>query len=182
MPNTPILPAHIKQASQATAKLHHEHAQRATSLDRLVDSMTRVIGRPMFVGVLTGVVAVWIAGNLGGAWLGFRPWDRSPFSWLQGAVGLAALYVAALILTTQRREDQLASDREQLTLELTTLSLERSEKITRQLEEMHREVSRLRTRVDHIADAMCLPDEDGSLRGGAPRMGPQAGAAWRRDA
>ncbi len=145
MSNTPILPAHIKQASQATATLHHQHAQRATSLDRTVDSMTRIIGRPMFVGVLTIVVAVWIAGDLGCAWLGLRPWDQSPFEWLQGAVGLAALHVAALILTTQRREDQLASDREQLTLELAILSLEKSETITRKLEDMHRDVSGLRT-------------------------------------
>ena len=45
-----------------------------------------------------------------------------PFAWLQGALGLLALYITTLILTTQRREDELASYREQLTLELAILS------------------------------------------------------------
>lgn len=53
---------------------------------------------------------------------GKAPWDEPPFAWLQGALGLLALYITILILTTQRREDELASYREQLTLELAILS------------------------------------------------------------
>jgi uncharacterized membrane protein len=36
---------------------------------------------------------------------GKAPWDEPPFAWLQGALGLLALYITILILTTQRRED-----------------------------------------------------------------------------
>ena len=36
----------------------------------------------------------------------------------QGVIGVLALYVTVLILTTQRCDDQLAGYREQLTLEL----------------------------------------------------------------
>ena len=39
-------------------------------------------------------------------------------------MSLGALYIALLILTTQRRQERLAQHREQLTLELTILSVE----------------------------------------------------------
>ena len=56
--------------------------------------------------------------------LGLAPLDPPPFAWLDGAVSPGALYIALLILTTQRRQEQLAQHREQLTLELTILSAE----------------------------------------------------------
>lgn len=51
--------------------------------------------------------------------VGHRPLDASFFAWLELLVSLAALCMVALILSTQRRDDELASRREQLTLALT---------------------------------------------------------------
>ena len=65
---------------------------------------------------------LWIAGNMLADRAGVAAWDTPPFAWLQGVAGLLALYVTVLILTTQRREDQLAGYREQLTLELAIVS------------------------------------------------------------
>jgi len=62
-----------------------------------------------------------------------------------------------LILTTQRREDQLASHREQLTLELGILSEQKAAKIIELLEEMRRDDPTLRNRVDREAVAMSTP-------------------------
>ena len=61
-----------------------------------------------------------------------------------------------LILTTQRREDQLAGYREQLTLELAILSEQKSAKIISLLEEMRRDSPTLRNRVDEEAAAMSV--------------------------
>ena len=55
-------------------------------------------------------------------------------------MGLLALYVTVLILTTQRRDDQLASYREQLTLELAILGEQKSAKIISLLEELRRDI------------------------------------------
>ena len=72
------------------------------------------------------------------------------------SLGLLALYVTVLILTTQRREDQLAGYREQLTLELAILSEQKSAKIIALLEEMRRDSSSLTNRVDEEAVAMAV--------------------------
>jgi uncharacterized membrane protein len=59
-----------------------------------------------------------------------------------------------LILTTQRREDELASRREQMTLELAILNEQKSAKIIALLEEFRRDDPNLPDRVDHHAAAL----------------------------
>ncbi len=100
---------------------------------------------------------VWVLANLGASWLGREPVDPPPFAWAQGAIGVMALYMTALILTTQRREDQLAGHREQLTLDLAILGEQKSAKIIQLLEEMRRDDPGLANRVDHEAAAISLP-------------------------
>ena len=153
---TPILPAHIEDTIQAIAKLHADHRQEAGTLQRLVERLTAWIGRPSFIGGLTAVIMLWIGGNVAMMLFGSPPWDDPPFAWLQGALGLLALYVTILILTTQRREDQLAGYREQLTLELAILGEQKSAKIISLLEEMRRDSPTLRNRVDEEAEAMAV--------------------------
>ncbi|WP_158742324.1 DUF1003 domain-containing protein [Acidisphaera sp. L21] len=153
----PILPAHIEDTIAAIAKLHADHRQEAGALQRVVDRSTAWIGRPRFVAGLTICVALWVAGNLAAGAIGTSAWDAPPFAWLQGALGLLALYVTVLILTTQRREDQLAGYREQLTLELAILGEQKSAKIISLLEEMRRDSTTLHNRVDEAAAAMSVP-------------------------
>lgn len=154
---TPILPAHIESTVQAIAQLHAEHHRNATRLQRIVDLLTSIIGRPAFVGGLTVAVLLWCAGNLVAQLTGHTPWDEPPFFWMQGVIGLAALYVAVLILTSNRHADQLAGYREQLTLELSILSEQKSAKIIQLLEEMRRDDPSLRNRDDAEAQALSVP-------------------------
>ena len=155
--DTPILPAHIQDTVEAIARLHAEHQQAAGRLQHLVERLTGWIGRPQFIALLTAAIALWIGSNLLAGWYGANAWDVPPFAWLQGALGLLALYVTVLILTTQRREDQLAGYREQLTLELAIVSEQKSAKIIALLEEMRRDNPNLRNRVDTEAAAMAVP-------------------------
>ena len=153
---TPILPAHIDDTIQAIAKLHADHRQEAGTLQRMVERLTASIGRPQFIAALTTGIALWIGGNLVALLYGLKPWDDPPFGWLQGALGLLALYVTVLILTTQRREDQLAGYREQLTLELAIMSEQKSAKIIALLEEMRRDSPSLKNRIDVEAAEMAV--------------------------
>ena len=66
---------------------------------------------------LVGVVG-WILTNLAMMAMGSKT-----FAWLEGVVSLAALYMTVLILSTQRRDDELATHREQLTPELAILGV-----------------------------------------------------------
>ena len=154
---TPILPAHIEETIQAIAKLHADHRSEAGALQRLVERATGSIGRPRFLAGMTVAIALWVLGNVAVGASGTVPWDPPPFALLQGVLGLLALYVTVLILTTQRREDQLAGYREQLTLELAILGEQKSAKIISLLEEMRRDSTTLRNRVDEEAAAMSIP-------------------------
>lgn len=155
--DTPILPAHIEDTVRAIARLHAEHYEQASPLQKLVDRLTARAGRPEFVAVVSIVVAGWMALNSTLIILGRKPWDEPPFFWMQGIVGLAALYMTLLILATQRREDQLASHREQLTLELGILSEQKSAKMIALLEELRRDQPNVPDRMDREAIAMSKP-------------------------
>jgi uncharacterized membrane protein len=63
-------------------------------------------------------------------------------------LAILALFATVLILTTQHRDDQLGSYREQLTLELAILGEQKSAKIISLLEELRRDSSNLHSRVD----------------------------------
>src|SRR5262249_50759570 len=143
--------------------LHAEHHQNATALQRVVAHITALVGRPRFLGLLTVIVASWISLNLVAGALGYRPIDPPPFSGLACAVSLAALYLAILILTTHRRENQLAQLREQLNLELAILSEQKTAKVIQLLEESRRDNPLIHNRVDQEAEAMAQPADPQSV-------------------
>ena len=86
----PILPAHLEETIGSITRLHAEHHQNATLLQRGVDRMTDLFGRPGFIGVLTVIVVGWMSLNLLTAALGYRPIDPPPFS-RAGRRGLAGV-------------------------------------------------------------------------------------------
>jgi uncharacterized membrane protein len=151
------LPDHIEETLRSIDRLHAEHRRDATPLQRAVERVTTLLGRPGFIFVVTAIVVVWVGGNLLAAALGHRPIDPPPFSGLAGAVSLASLYMVVLILATQRREDQLAQHREQLILELALLSEQKTAKVIELLEEFRRDSPLIHNRVDRQADTMAQP-------------------------
>ena len=154
--DTAILPAHIEDTLRAIAKLHADHRDEAGPLQRAVDRATAWIGRPRFMAGMTALVALWIVGNALAHMFTASAWDPPPFGWLQGSVSLMALYVTLFILTTQRRDDELAGHREQLTLELAIIGEQKSAKIIALLEEMRRDSPYLHDRLDVEASVMAV--------------------------
>jgi uncharacterized membrane protein len=73
--------------------------------------------------------------------------------------------MTVLILSTQRRDDELASYREQLTLELAILGEQKSAKVIELLEELRRDDPTIRNRIDHDAAAMSAPADPNSHAG-----------------
>ena len=149
-----ILPAHIEETVEAIARLHAEHHQQTVPLQRLLDRLTLAVSHPLFVCILLAAVTVWVIANLLLPSFGLRAFDEYPFNLLQGAVSLAGLVIASLILTTQRRDDKLASYREQLTLELSIIAEQKTAKIIGLLEELRRDLPGVVNRIDHEAAAL----------------------------
>lgn len=160
---TAKLPAHVEETIQAINRLHAAHDAGISPLQRVVERLTKRAGRPAFVALLTLLVTSWIALNLGLIAAGRPPLDAPPFFWLQGVVTLTALYMAILILTTQRREDELAAHREQLTLELAILSEQKSAKIIALLEELRRDDPNIVDREDPDAHALSTPADPNAV-------------------
>lgn len=157
------VPAHVEDTVQAVARFHAKHEADATTLQRLIERLTRRAGRPAFLALLSFLVLGWIAFNVGMIAAGRPPLDEPPFFWLQGALTLTALYMTVLILTTQRREDKLAGLRDQLTLELSILSEQKSAKIIGLLEELRRDDPNISDRPDEHADALSRPADPNAV-------------------
>jgi uncharacterized membrane protein len=148
------LPPYLAETHRAISRLDSEHRERATRLERDAARLTRFIGRPSFLIGIGLAVLAWVAANGLSALRGWHPIDPPPFGLLQAVASVAALFVTILILTTQRREDELADRREQLTLRLAILGEQKTAKIIALLEELRRDSPTLHNREDHQARAM----------------------------
>jgi uncharacterized membrane protein len=146
-------------AAHAAAHITTAHNDETSAPQKWVDQFTVFIGRPAFVIVLTVVLFGWIAGNLAATHLGYKAVDPAPFFWLQGTITMGTLLLASLILTTQRREDELKSHRSQLILELVISNDQKSSKIIELLEEARRDNPSIANRIDDQAEAMSAPSD-----------------------
>ena len=147
-------PIHIDGTISSIARLRAEHFEKATPLQRVVDRMVKLVGRPRFVGAISVVIVAWIGLNLLSASFGDRVIDAPPFPWLGEAISLIYLYMVVLILISQAREDQLAQHREMLILELAILSEQKIAKVIQLLEESRRDNPNILNRRDPEAETM----------------------------
>jgi uncharacterized membrane protein len=152
-----LLPSHVEETVRAIERLHADHHSEATPMERVAERATGLLGRPATLGFITLLVVLWIATNLALARMGGQAFDVPPFPWLDGVLSLSALYMAALILTTQRRDDRIEALRAQMTLQLAILSEQKAAKIIALLEELRRDSPEVRDRIDVEANAMETP-------------------------
>ncbi len=180
------VPPHIAETTQAIALLHAEHHRKSTLAERIVDKATTYVGRPGFVLALIMAAVLWMAVNLLVRLSGGAPLDPPPFGWLELTLTAAALVIAVMILTSQRRADRFANLREQMTLESTLLTEQKTRKIIELLEELRRDSPEIPDRQDIEADQMAAKtDPHEVLAAGATREAalpvPGAGAPPRGD-
>jgi len=108
------------------------------------------MGRPRTLYGILLIVVAWAGVNLALR----HPPDPPPFFWMQGAIGLAAMLTATLILITQNRQTQEAAQRSQLDLQVNLVAEQKITKVIELLEELRRDLPAVRDRVDPKADAM----------------------------
>ena len=161
--STPILPTHITETIGAIVKLHADHERAATPVQLLIERLTETLAKPRFIAGFTLFVAGWLGVVGVQTELYGNSFDPPPFNLLQGVLTVLAVYMTAMILSTQRRASELASHREQLTLELATLAEQKSAKTISLLEEIRRDSPNLPDRVDDDADAMAASADPGSV-------------------
>ncbi len=151
------LPFHIEETIKSIAEVHAEHHRTATRSQRIFDRMITFIASIKAIIALSLFTVAWIAFNVFAPELGVPMLDPPPFSGFGALASLISLYVVILILTTQRRENELAQQREQLTLQLAIINERKTAKTIQLLEELRRDFPQLRDRPDQEATDMAQP-------------------------
>jgi uncharacterized membrane protein len=120
----PRVPHHVEDAVATIAALHAAHHREARALQKAI-SRTSGIAQPGTLILITLAIAIWVTLNLALPEFGRAALDPFPFLLLATIVSTIALYLAAMI---QRHDDEMATRREQITLELAILSEQKSSK------------------------------------------------------
>ena len=152
-------PNPVEDSVRTLAALHDEHYDRLPTLGRALDGVTRTTARPSFVLTLMACTLGWIIFNIAMKATGYQPLDPPPFSYLQAAGTVFAVLMTCLILSTQRREDQLMTRRDQLTLELSLLAEQKASKTIELLEALRRDSPILGDRADDAAEVLSTPSD-----------------------
>jgi uncharacterized membrane protein len=154
---TSPVPHHVEEAVATIAALHAAHHREARALQKAVSRATSGIAQPATLILTTVAIASWVALNLALPEFGRAALDPFPFPLLAAVVSTIALYLAAMILMTQRHDDEMATRREQITLELAILSEQKSAKIIALLEEFRRNDPNQGNQRDEVAEALAEP-------------------------
>lgn len=151
---------HEEQSVDAIAEFHREHYRSASPLQRALDRVTDILGRPVLVAAVILGVAGWIGVSRA---TGHGGVAEPSFAWLELAATVSSLLVSMMILATQRREDLLGDRRAKLTLELAILADRKNAKIIALLEELRRDHPGVVDRVDLESDDMARPTDPSAV-------------------
>jgi len=154
-------PTHVEEAIQAMAAMHEAHHAQASVLERLIDRITATVALPSFLIYVAATICFWIVANALAPALGAGAADPWPFTLLSLLVSCTALFIAVLILASQRRADRLANLREQMTLEMVLLTTQKTSKLIDLMEEFRRDSPNVKDRIDQEAIEMAdMPDHE----------------------
>jgi uncharacterized membrane protein len=151
------LPGQIDDAIESTAELERKALAGASLQQRAIERFTLAVGRPRTVWVILAAVAVWIAINVGLGLAGRPQIDPPPYYWLDGVLGLAALLMTILILTTENRMSEIDEQRSRLHLQISILAERKAAKIIQLLEELRYDMPQVENREDREAQELTLP-------------------------
>ncbi len=153
LPTAP-LPDPISKNIDAIVALQTKSHRDLPRHQRVVETATGFFGRPMFLYGILLLTALWILPNALPKRFGIRQVDPPPFFWLQGAVGFSALLMTSGVLIKQTRQEQLAEQRAQLSLQMNLLSEQKIAKLIALLEELRRDLPNVENRYDPEAQAL----------------------------
>lgn len=160
--NTPTLPTaplpdpigrNIDAIVALQAKAHRDLPRH----QRAVESMTAFFSRPAFLYGIILVATLWILPNVLPRRLGIQQFDPPPFYALQGVVSFSALLISTGVLIKQTRQEQLAEQRAQLSLQMNLLSEQKIAKLIDLIEELRRDLPDVKDRHDPEAEVLKEP-------------------------
>lgn len=153
IPTAP-LPDPIGQNIEAVIALHAKAEKDVPRHQRIVEAVSVFFGRPAFLYSIILIITLWILVNLLPEKYGFPHFDPPPFEWLEHLLGLGSLLIATGVLIKQNRQEKLAEQRSQLSLQLSLLSEQKVAKLISLVEELRKDLPNVKDRYDPEAEVM----------------------------
>jgi len=138
----------------AVQEFYLREGRKLSGSQKMVERVSAVVGRPVFLGVIFGFVLLWVGLNVCLPHWGWTAFDPPPFGWLQGIIGLSALLIGTVVLSKQNRVAKLADQRAHLDLKVTLLTEQKAAKLIHLMEELRRDLPDVQNR--HDSDAATL--------------------------
>ena len=148
------LPDPLGQNIEAIITLQAKAEKDLSKTQRVVEAVTAFFGRPLFLYSILLGVTLWMVLNLLPANFGIPKFDPAPFEWLDHVLGLASLLMTSGVLISQNRQEKLAEQRSQLTLQLNLLSEQKIAKLIALVEELRQDLPMVKNRLDPEAEVM----------------------------
>ena len=151
------LPDHIGHNIEAIVALHTSAERNLPRHQRVVEAATTFFGCPAFLYSSLLVVALWMLPNFLPQSLGLPQFDPPPFELLQLTLSIIALPMTVGVLIKQNRQEKLAEQRAQLSLQLNLLSEQKIAKLIALVEELRCDLPNVKNRYDPESEVMKQP-------------------------
>ncbi|MEH2251365.1 DUF1003 domain-containing protein [Nostoc sp.] len=158
LPTAP-LPESISKNIETIIALHRRYEKDVPQHQRVVETVTAFFGRPAFLySILLGII-LWVTPNVLPRRLAIPRFDPLPFPWLQFSLTAGSLLVTTGVLIKQERQEKLAEQRTQLSLQLNLLSEQKIAKVISLVEELREDIPNVKNRFDPEAETMKSPTD-----------------------
>jgi uncharacterized membrane protein len=108
---------HVTNAIDDILKLE---SLEKTASERIAEKIAAFTGSMFFIWLHVVWFGLWIVFNI--PWLGFRPVDPFPFTFLTMVVSLEAIFLSAFILMSENRQGRLADRRSRVNLQVDMIA------------------------------------------------------------
>jgi uncharacterized membrane protein len=139
---------------ETIAALHASSERSVTPHQRVIETITGHLGRPISLYFMIAFVALWTGVNIYDKVRHIAQFDPPPFSFLQGVLGFSALLVSTMVLITQNRQARIADQRSHLDIQVNLLAEQKITKLISLVEELRKDLPNVRNREDLEAELM----------------------------
>lgn len=158
VPTAP-LPNPIGRNIDTITELHAQAERDVPGHQHFIESLTHSLARPRFLYSMLLVVSLWILPNVLPRRFKLPVFDPPPFNKLQSIATLSSLFITTGVLIRQSRQEKLAEQRAQLTMQLNLLSEQKIAKLISLIEELRLDLPDVQNRSDPEADVMQEPTD-----------------------
>ncbi len=147
-------PRQLGQNIDSVLEVHKRESEHRSSPHRLLDRISREIGRPLYIIALCAFVAGWVSLNQLAPHLGLPAFDPLPFPLLAAILALAALVTTTIILVAQNLQARVEQQHMHIALQVNLLTEQKVAKIIALLEELRRDLPMVKDRYDPQAASL----------------------------